>query len=66
METETKNIGDCLHLISGFICSCGKHQNYPCPHKTNFTKCSGAVIITEDMAEQWKSQGYIIIHNVNL
>lgn len=53
-------VGECLHLASGFLCTEGKHQNYPCPY-ANIAKCSCSIPITEEMAESWKTKGYNIV-----
>ena len=55
------NVGQCLHLVNDFICSEGKYQNYPCPYRYDIGKCKCSIVITEEMAEQWKTKGYIYI-----
>ena len=55
-----KSVGDCMHLMGGFICSERlAHQNYPCPHRNNIRKCLYSIPITEKMAKQWKERGCI-------
>lgn len=53
-----KKVGQCLHLVSDFICSEGKYQNYPCPY-CDISKCPNAIVITEEMVKQWQTKGYI-------
>lgn len=60
-----KIVGECLHLVNSFVCSCGVHQNYPCPYRPNFEKCKASIIITEEMKEQWETKGCIVIHVKN-
>lgn len=52
-------VGECIHLVSGFICTEGKYQNYPCPFQGNMGKCACSIPVTEKMVEQWNSQGYV-------
>jgi hypothetical protein len=52
-------VGQCIHLVSDFICTEGKYQNYPCPYKGNISKCSCSIQVTTEMAEQWKAKGYV-------
>ena len=54
-------VGECMHLINSFICTEGKHQNYPCPYRDNATKCSCSILVTEKMAEQWNNHGCVVI-----
>lgn len=51
-------IGDCVHLVNNFVCSCGKYQNYPCPFKGDFTKCKNFVPFTQKMLDDVKTKGY--------
>ena len=55
---DEKKIGVCVHLVIDFVCSHGKHQNYPCPYRNNTSKCAECVPFTERMAEDWKTKGY--------
>ena len=54
-------IGGCLHLTNGFICSEGKHQNYPCPYTGNISKCPCSIEVTEKMAKQWQEEGRVTL-----
>ena len=57
-------VGRCVHLdrATEFICTERKaNQNYPCPYKGNEGKCKCYIPITREMAEQWKSKGYMQI-----
>jgi hypothetical protein len=51
-------IGECFHLVNSFICSEGKHQNYPCPYRGNFKQCPSYIRVTSDMSEQFKTCGW--------
>ena len=51
-------VGDCLHLCNGFVCSEGKHQNYPCPYN-DIDKCPCSIKVTEKMAKQWNEEGRV-------
>lgn len=53
-----KKIGVCVHLVNGFVCSHGKHQNYPCPYRNNTTKCACCIPFTKQMEKQLKEKGY--------
>ena len=54
-------IGGCLHLVNDFVCSEGRHQNYPCPYKSNIDKCPCSIEVTEKMAKQWNEEGRITL-----
>lgn len=51
--------GKCFHLINGFICSEGQYQNYPCPYRGEYSCCSKFINVTKEMAEQYKTKGYV-------
>ena len=53
-----KTVGSCFHLINDFICTEGKHQNYPCPY-LDMEKCPCFTAITKEMAESWDRCGYM-------
>jgi hypothetical protein len=55
------NVGECIHLCNSFICSEGKHQNYPCPYQGDFKKCPRCIVVTEEMHEQWENTGVVRI-----
>lgn len=55
---SNRKIGDCVHLVNDFVCSHGKHQNYPCPYRSNTEKCPCCVAFTEQMGKQLKEKGY--------
>lgn len=55
-------VGECLH--KKVICSCGKYQNYCCPY-SDITKCPSAIVITEEMVEQWKMVGSLALDSSN-
>lgn len=59
-------IGGCLHLCNGFICSEGKHQNYPCPYGSNISKCPCSIEVTEKMAKQWDEEGRVTLRREDL
>ena len=54
-------IGTCLHLMNGFICSEGKHQNHPCPYRNDIHNCISSIKVTKEMVEQLNEKGYISI-----
>ena len=56
-------VGECVHLDCriSFICSDRIHQNYPCPHKGNFSRCPCYIAFTKEMEEQLKAKGYFCI-----
>lgn len=54
-------IGTCLHCFDGFICSEGKHQNYPCPYRNDIYNCVSSIKVTKEMVEQLNEEGYISI-----
>ena len=54
-------IGTCLHCMNGFICSEGKHQNYPCPYRNDIHNCVCSIKVTKEMVEQLNEEGYISI-----
>lgn len=53
--------GSCLHLVNDFICSEGKHQNYPCPYRNDIHNCICSLRATKEMVEQYKSTGCLCI-----
>ena len=53
--------GKCMNLVNDFICSGGKHMNFPCPHKGNICNCPHSIPVTKEMAEQYNNNGYICI-----
>lgn len=53
-----RKIGSCVHLVNDFVCSHGKHQNYPCPYRSNAGKCPCYVAYTEQMEKQLKEKEY--------
>ena len=53
-------VSECLHLVNDFVCSEGKHQNYPCPY-SNISKCPCSIEVTEKMAKQWIEEGRVSI-----
>jgi hypothetical protein len=55
-------VGQCVHLVSDFICTEGKHQNYPCPYRDNISKCSCSMTVTTEMAEQFNNNGVCICY----
>lgn len=58
-------IGGCMHLSSGFICSEGKYQNYPCPY-ADIDKCPCSIKVTEKMVEQWDTKGFVSLSFLEL
>lgn len=54
-------IGTCVHMMNGFICSEGKHQNYPCPYRHDIYNCICSVKWTKEMVEQLNETGHISI-----
>ena len=54
-------IGKCLHLVNDFICSEGKHQNYPCPYRYDIHNCICSIKVTREMVEQLNENGYVNI-----
>ena len=58
-------IGECLHLINSFVCSEGKHQNYPCPY-SNIHQCPCSIEVTEKMAKQWQEEGRVTLRREEL
>ena len=54
-------VGECVHLVNSFICSEGKHQNYPCPYRMSCFKCPSCVIVTENMKKEWDETGVVLI-----
>lgn len=56
-----KVVGECFHMINGFLCTEGKHQNYPCPYGDKANQCSCFIPITREMVEQWEEHGCIHI-----
>lgn len=57
-HADDKKIGVCIHLVVDFVCSYGKHQNYPCPYRNKTSGCSSCVPFTERMAEELNAKGY--------
>ena len=53
--------GSCLHLVNDFICTEGKHQNYPCPYRNDIHNCICSIKITKEMVEQLKETGCVSI-----
>ena len=51
-------IGSCVHLVIDYVCTCGKHQNYPCPYREDFSKCNNFVPFTQKMLDDVKTKGY--------
>ena len=54
-------IGGCMHLVNNFVCSEGRHQNYPCPYRSNIDKCPCSITVTDKMVEQWNEKGCVTI-----
>ena len=54
---EKKTAGNCMHLVSDFICTHGKHQNFPCPYRNDPKRCGCSVIITKQMETDWREKG---------
>ena len=57
-NSNNYQVGVCLHLVIGFVCSHGKNQNYPCPYRNNTEKCPECNLFTENMKEELKEKGY--------
>lgn len=53
--------GQCLHLVNDFICTEGKHQNYPCPYRYDIYNCICSIKVTKEMVEQLKETGCVSI-----
>lgn len=53
--------GECLHLNSGFLCTEGKYQNYPCPYMGKFNACPCSIPVTDEMERQWKEKGCVVV-----
>lgn len=53
--------GQCIHLVSDFICTEGKHQNYPCPYRNDPYNCIYSIRVTKEMVEQFKETGCVSI-----
>ena len=53
-----RKIGSCVYLVNDFVCSHGKHQNYPCPYRSNTEKCPCYVAFTKQMEKQLNEKGY--------
>lgn len=53
-------VGQCIHLVSDFICTEGKYQNYPCPYRDNINKCPCPITVTTEMAEQFNNTKLIL------
>lgn len=51
--------GQCIHLSNDFICTEGKHMNYPCPYKGNICNCPHSIPVTTEMVEQYNTKGYV-------
>ena len=51
-------IGACVHLVNNFVCSSGKHQNYPCPFRYDFSKCRCFVPFDQEMKNKLETKGY--------
>lgn len=51
-------VGECFHLVNSFICSEGKNQNFPCPHRCDFQKCTSFVPVKQEMVDQMNNQGW--------
>ena len=54
-------VGTCVHMLNGFICSEGKHQNHPCPYRNDPHNCICSVKWTKEMVEQLNETGHINI-----
>lgn len=54
-------IGTCVHMVNGFICSEGKHQNYLCPYRNDIHNCVCSIKVTKEMVEQLNECGCISI-----
>ena len=52
-------IGECFHLVNSFICSEGKHQNFPCPYQGDFKKCPNCIVTTQSMVDQMDKHGFV-------
>lgn len=53
--------GQCLHLVNDFICTEGKHQNYPCPYRYDIYNCICSIEVTKEMVEQLRETGCVSI-----
>ena len=54
-------IGTCVHMANGFICTEGKHQNYPCPYRNDIHNCICSIKWTKEMVEQLNETGCVSI-----
>ena len=54
-------IGTCVHMANGFICTEGKHQNYPSPYRNDIHNCICSIKWTKEMVEQLNETGCVSI-----
>ena len=48
-------------MSNSFICTQGKHQNYPCPYRNDYSKCPSCITVTEQMEKDYRENGYVCV-----
>ena len=54
--------GECIHLANGFVCTEKPWQNYPCPFRSDFSKCAQCFVVTALMEAQWIENGVVMVN----